>query len=155
VGDAATRLLLLLVLLMVIGNCGGGLPVGVCGDKGDIEDDVVAGDGQLLALVVMAAEELLLLTPLFVLELIVEATVAEDGGVAGDCWLEFTPAAAAATAARSRSRSRCGRKASRRASTRISLGPQRAYPALFCSHTTWVPCMHLISTSDLQRILNW
>jgi len=63
VGDAATRLLLLLVLLMVIGNCGGGLPVGVCGDKGDIEDDVVAGDGQLLALVVMAAEELLLLTP--------------------------------------------------------------------------------------------
>lgn len=149
-GEAATKLLLLLVLLMVIGNCGGGFPVGVCGDSGDIEDDVVVSDGLLLVLVVVAVDELLLLTPLIVQELVVGAVDAADGGVDGDCWLEVTPAAAAAAAARSRSRSRCGLKASRSASTRISLGPHRAYPALFCNHTTCVPCMHLISTSDLE-----
>lgn len=39
VGEAATRLLLLLVLLMVIGNCEG-VPVGVWGDSGVSTEDV-------------------------------------------------------------------------------------------------------------------
>lgn len=123
-GEAATRLLLLEVLLMVGGNCGGGLPVGVWGDSGDVVD----GDGLLLVLVVIAAEELLLLMPLLVVGVPSIEFTDVEGGVAvnGDCWLGITPDVAATAAARSRSLSRWGRNASRSASTRFSLGPQRA-----------------------------
>lgn len=58
-------MLLLLVLLMVNGNCDG-VPVGVCGDRGVSTEDVVdTGLPMLLALVVIAtvtaADVLLLL----------------------------------------------------------------------------------------------
>lgn len=41
----------------------------------------------------------------------------------------------------SRSFSRTGRNASSNASTRLSVGPHRVKPTLFCSHTTIVPWM--------------
>uniref|UniRef100_A0A182MBS8 Uncharacterized protein n=1 Tax=Anopheles culicifacies TaxID=139723 RepID=A0A182MBS8_9DIPT len=51
----------------------------------------------------------------------------------------------------SRSRSRPGRNASSSASTRVSVGAHRAYPAAFCNHTTIVPTMLLKFTSDLRN----
>jgi hypothetical protein len=51
---------------------------------------------------------------------------------------------------RSRSRSRPGLNASNNASTRSSVGPQRWYPALFCSQTTRVPCADLTFNSLLR-----
>lgn len=46
---------------------------------------------------------------------------------------------AASCCALSRSLSRTGRNASNKASTRLSVGPHRENPSLFCSHTTIVP----------------
>lgn len=67
---------------------------------------------------------------------------------------DVAAASAAAFLSRSRSRSLWGRNASRKDSTRFSLGPQRECPALFCNQTTCVPCMHFTLTSVLKKNKN-
>lgn len=52
---------------------------------------------------------------------------------------------------RSRSRSLPGRQASSNDSTRSSVGPHLATPAVFCSQTTNVPCVARIFTSPLEK----